>query len=161
MFRAAVLRTLLTHWDTTRQLQASWRQDTSHPDYFEPACEGMLSGKAIPFIGMGIYGTGALSSAALCRALLGDEPVQEHSLATIAEYREKVMDSREEFLDWFRRILEEQSSKAEPEAIHDLMVPTAGPACDRGCHVRLPAGTPAGRRWQTLRRPQPCHPLGR
>jgi hypothetical protein len=122
VFRAKVQRTLLAYKESATRPRSSPREEPLHLDYFDPACEGLIRGRTVPFVGMGVYGTGPLSSAALAQALLGSEPVHEHSLATIAEFREKVMGSREEFLSRLRSILDEQSAVAEPAPIHDLLV---------------------------------------
>jgi hypothetical protein len=126
IFAAIVERTLRRHKESTLRIPASGREESSHI-YFDPASDGLLGGKTIPFLGMGIYGVEPLSAAALSVALAGNRPVHEQSLATIAEYRERVTGSREEFLANFREILKQHSTHAKPSTVHDLLAALPSP----------------------------------
>jgi len=124
-FAALVKQTLVLYKE---RILASRHAGAPSLDFFGSASEGLLQGKNVPVIGSGLYGDGPLSSTALARALfrLSDRvpmevPKERLSLATIAEYRERLESSREQFLEMFQSILEQQSKEAPPSPVIELL----------------------------------------
>lgn len=126
-FRARVREALLAH---QARLLAE-RSESSEPDslgqdYFAAAQDGLAEGLDVPFLGTGVYGDGPLSSAELARALSWETPRDKLlSLATAAEYRERLLGSRDLFLDQFKQVIEKRIPRAEPLPIYELMVQLA------------------------------------
>ena len=68
-------------------------------DFFDSAREALVRPRSVPFIGAGVYGDGPLGGPALIKALLkGEEPEPTGSLAEAAEYRERFLGERSDFL---------------------------------------------------------------
>jgi hypothetical protein len=89
-------------------------------DYFAGARALLLEGNCIPFLGPGVH-SDALSTPALVRELWPDVPVEQACLATAAEYAERILPSREAFLQRFERILSKQSAQAPSPPAHELV----------------------------------------
>lgn len=127
-FRVLVEKTLLAYKERLLADQERPPQPTDGPGFLPGALKGLREGRGIPVVGSGIYGDGPLSSGAVAEALFNNgrkrldaPPLERLSLATAAEYRERVEVTRDQFLDTFRRILEEQSKQANvPSAIELL-----------------------------------------
>jgi len=98
------------------------------PDFFSRACAGVLEGTIIPFVGSGVYGDSGLGAPALSQALGVDAGRDESCLATAAEYMERHLDSRPDFLGKLHRILEERMAQIPaPPLIYELLVSAARP----------------------------------
>ena len=119
-FRSKVREVLVAYQARRLQTLASRREEPSHVDYFESACDGLFSGTDVPFISLGIYGTGPLSSQGLVKAFEnGAEP--DESLATASEYWERVHGSREAFLRHFSKVVREQEQQVATAAVLELL----------------------------------------
>jgi len=127
-FRTKVSEVLLAHLE--RLLAEATKPDKSvtNINYFASAYDTLQDGNGIPFLGPGIYSDGPLGSAALIKALLGEESsYKTPCLATAAEYRERFSKSRDELLKKLRRIIEEQSAEATIPTVYDLIVTAPRP----------------------------------
>lgn len=125
-FRTLVKQTLLAHKE---RMLATQVRDAPALDFFGSAREGLFEGTNIPVLGCGVYGDGPLGSCGLARALLkpnGDAPAEvpgeKLSLATAAEYRERLEVTRSQFLKRFQRILEQQAKEAVTSPLVNLIV---------------------------------------
>jgi hypothetical protein len=128
VFRAKVRDVLLAQKERFLEQRASTTQSPNVGEFLRSATDGLISGTSIPFLGPGIYGTGPLSSEALARALLGGTYApSDLCLATAAEYRERVLNSRPIFLRQLRRVLEAQEVQAQPTEAHKLVTASRGP----------------------------------
>jgi hypothetical protein len=97
----------------------------AHADFFRMVRPLLSHGRIIPFLGLGVYGSGSLSPFKLSQALTentGLKAEEQYALATAAEYLEHLYGNREHFLLQFRDILEEQSDQCGRMAIHDLIL---------------------------------------
>lgn len=93
------------------------------PDYFGRASKGIIDGTSIPFLGSGVYGEGDLSATALSKALGTDAGADESCLATSAEYRERYLGSRLDFLEELRQLLEARTSQLpEVPAMYEMLL---------------------------------------
>ncbi|MBV8113659.1 MAG: DUF4062 domain-containing protein [Silvibacterium sp.] len=98
------------------------------PDFFSRACAGVVEGTIIPFMGSGVYGNGGLSARELSKALGVDACQDESCLATAAEYMERHLDSRFDFLGKLHRIIEERMAELKtPPLIYQLLLEAARP----------------------------------
>ena len=98
------------------------------PDFFSRARTGVLEGTIIPFLGSGVYGDGGLSAPSLSRALSVDPDADESCLATAAEYMERHLDSRFDFLEKLHRIIEERTAQlAAQPLVYELLLAAARP----------------------------------
>lgn len=132
-FRDLVQKTLLAHKQRLLESQekhSSRRGDGAAPqvDFLSGAQKGLLEARGIPVLGSGIYEDGPLSCGALAEALLNsgssrlDRPPKDRvSLATAAEYRERVDVMREQFLESFRKILVQQTKDAPMPGVIELL----------------------------------------
>jgi hypothetical protein len=97
------------------------------------AGEGLRAGTRIPLLGPGVFGNGPLSTSALISALIKDlrndhqaitgdreGAGEDQCLASVAEYQERLK-GRDEFLNTFRRIIDEQSRNVSAAAAHRLV----------------------------------------
>ncbi len=133
LFRSKVGQVLLEYRDwlieqeKNRQNGQAGDTDAQKPDYFDRAYRGILDGTAIPFVGSGVY-SGALSIPALAKSLgvnIGDS---EECLATAAEYRERYLGTREDFLKELHRILEERMLQTtSPPPVFDMLLNAKAP----------------------------------
>jgi hypothetical protein len=126
-FRAKVREVLLAQKARRLEQQARTAQSPNLDAYVRGAYDGLAGGTSIPFLGPGVYGTGPLSSDALVRALSGTD-ISTDCLATAAEYRERFLRSREQFLQQFRRVLEDQEAQGLPTAAHNLVAAATKPS---------------------------------
>lgn len=120
-FRAKVREALLAHKE--RVLRSAPTKPTHAIDMkmVEAARDGLVDGTQIPFIGPGIYGDGPLGSTAIARALVGETSLEPNdSVATAAEYAERLSHSRDAFLLKLKRIIREQSNALDPSALATL-----------------------------------------
>lgn len=112
-FRLIAKDVLLAH---KQRLLALQQADVGPPaqgvDYFPTARDSVLNARGVPVIGHGVYGDGPLSARALARALGGDADARDSSLATVAEYRERLALTRENFLDELTKVVAAQSRDA-------------------------------------------------
>ena len=124
-FDAMVKQVLLAHKE---RILAS--QDRGAPvlDFFGSARDALLEGRGIAVLGCGVYNDGPLNSQALAKALLkgndggqGNVRSERLSLATAAEYRERLDTNREQFLKRFQKVLEQQSKEAIVSPVFDLL----------------------------------------
>ena len=98
------------------------------PDFFSRACAGVVEGTIIPFVGSGVYGDGGLSAPELSKALGTDAGPDEACLATAAEYMERHLDSRLDFLAKLHKIIEDRTAQlTTPPLIYQLLLATARP----------------------------------
>jgi Domain of unknown function (DUF4062)/SIR2-like domain len=129
IFRGRVREVLLGQKARLLEQKARTVQSPSLDEYLRSAYEGLIGGTSVPFLGPGVYGTGPLSSETLARALLGGTyNPPDLCLATAAEYRERILRSRDQFLRQFRRVLESQEAQVSSTAAHDLITAAAGPS---------------------------------
>jgi hypothetical protein len=127
LFRAKVGEVLLSHLQELLANEAKAPATAEGPDYFGRACKGILDGTSIPFVGSGVYGDGPLSAQSLGKALGTDAGADEACLATAAEYRERYLGSRLDFLDELHKILEDRMARtSEPPPMYDMLL-TAKP----------------------------------
>ena len=115
-FRSKV-RQALTEFSVTQEQRSahSWVED------FEAALGGLSQGKIVPLVGSGVFGSGPLSRESLARALGDLQDEEQRSLATAAEWREQRLPMREAFLDWFKRLIQEQSAHATDSRMHEIL----------------------------------------
>ena len=127
-FRAKVGGVLLNYQQELIAKEEKAAASPEGPDYFGRACKGIIDGTSIPFLGSGVYGDGGLSAPALSKALGIDAGADESCLATAAEYRERYLGSRLDFLEELHRILEERMSQLpSPPAMYEMLVSAKRP----------------------------------
>lgn len=123
LFRSLARQTLMTHKE---KMLATQEHSTRNVDFFSSARKGLLEGMNIPVLGYGIFGDGPLSSQALATALLegasGEVLGEKLSLATAAEYRERLEVTRGQFLKHFKGLIEQQSKDAITSPVVDTLV---------------------------------------
>jgi hypothetical protein len=129
VFRAKVREVLLAQKARLLEQKARDTQSASLDEYVKSASDGLSGGSTVPFLGHGVYGNGPLSSEALARALNGGgyNPT-DLCLATAAEYRERILNSRDLFLKQLTRLLETQEAQVAPTAAHNLITAASGPS---------------------------------
>ena len=93
---------------------------TISQELLDSAKTTITSGRCIPFLGYGVFGEGPLSKNDIIQAF--SLKFQESCLATSAEYLERFLRSREEFLNRLSEIITEQEKQVTPPAVHDLLV---------------------------------------
>lgn len=102
--------------------------DNTNPAFFGAVKPLLANGKIIPFLGTGIFGDGPLSPFRLSTALAArGELAGQADLATAAEYLNKYLDDRQEFLRQFREILDEQTAEATQNLTHDFVLSLPNP----------------------------------
>ena len=127
VFRAKVREVLLGQKERLLAQKVRPGQSASMDDYVKGAYDGLVGGTSIPFLGPGVYGTGPLSADELVRALGGTDSSTD-CLATTAEYRERFLRSREQFLQQFRRVLADQEAQVSATAAHNLVAAATKPS---------------------------------
>jgi hypothetical protein len=128
LFRAKVGEILLSYLQDLLAREAKSPTVAEGPDYFDRACKGIIDGTSIPFVGSGVYGDGSLSALALAKALGTDAGCDEGCLATAAEYRERYLGSRLDFLEELHGILEKRMAElATPPPIYTLLLSAKPP----------------------------------
>ena len=127
-FRAKVKELLVAHQERLLKERPADGKSTTGLEYFDSACDDLYDGTSIPFISAGIYGTGPLSSRALAQDLVSDAELEGQSLATCAEYRERLSGSRKAFLRNFSRIVRKQETLAAPIPVYTLLAAIPQPA---------------------------------
>ena len=96
-------------------------------EFFDTARDALMDGSGIPVLASGVYDDGPLSSDALVEALLTAQAgltgvsKEQMPLATAAEFRERRDGSRQRFLNQFRRVLDQQSSKVASCPMLDVL----------------------------------------
>jgi Domain of unknown function (DUF4062)/SIR2-like domain len=129
-FRAKVRQLLVGHQERLLRERPAEGKSTTGLEYFRSACDDLYEGRSIPFISSGIYGTGPLSPRALAQDLLTDAVAEGlvtdaeldgQSLATCAEYCERLSGSREAFLQKFNKIVRQQEAQATPLPVYTLL----------------------------------------
>ena len=121
-FRAKVGGVLLNYQQELIAREGSSSSPDS-PGYFARACKGIVDGTSIPFLGSGVYGEGGLSATSLSKALCIDAGNDESCLATAAEYRERYLGSRLDFLDELHHLLEERMAQLPgPPPIYEMLL---------------------------------------
>jgi hypothetical protein len=129
-FRAKVYGALVSYKaDLLKQRPTTTGTSTGGMENLPGASRTLLSGKCIPFLGLGVYGKGPLSICALRKAL-GDELCKscddsgdscpKSCLATAAEFQDCPM-SRYLFLDYLKEIVEKQAKEAKIPPVYDLV----------------------------------------
>jgi hypothetical protein len=116
-FRSLLRQSLLQH----REALPSESPKAAHaisPDQLESARAILTSGRCIPFVGHGVYGDGPLSTRSIVEAL-GD--IREPSLASVAEYQERFLRGRENFLARMEEIVADQTSRAVVPPVYELL----------------------------------------
>jgi hypothetical protein len=122
-FREMVRKTLLSYQERRlAELAGAAAGRSGGLDYYSSARDSLLEGSCLPFVGGGIFGDGPLSVPALARALAGGKEMDTTSLATVAEYRERFVASRDRFLNELHRIVEDQSRAAQPPPALEMLV---------------------------------------
>ena len=124
-FRAKVREMLLGH--QTRLLAAQvpsvHASDSLGSEFFATARDGLFDGTEVPFLGSGVYGDDPPGYGQLARALSGDTSRNQVTpLATAAEYRERLVGSREIFMASFRKAVEQHSVGAAESPVYELLV---------------------------------------
>ena len=89
-------------------------------ELLDSAKSTLCSGRCIPLLGYGVFGEGPLSQNALIQSF--SLKFQEPNLATAAEYQERCLRSREEFLNHLREIIEDQEKQLTAPGVHDLLI---------------------------------------
>jgi hypothetical protein len=121
-FRSKVRMVLLAHKERLLQQEASVRV-AGGIDFFDSAREAMVKSRSVPFIGSGIYGNDPLGAPALIKALLsGAEPEPINSLATAAEYRERLLGDRSDFLAQLRDVIATQTTGTSPPPVLEMLL---------------------------------------
>ena len=127
-FRAKVGGVLLNYQQELIAKEEKASSAAEGPDYFGRACRGIVEGTSIPFLGSGVYGEGSLSASALAKALGIDAGADESCLATAAEYRERYLGSRLDFLEELHRLLEERMAELPSfPAIYQMLLSAKRP----------------------------------
>ena len=122
VFRSKVRDVLLAH--KARLIEQQARLGViGGIDFFDSAREALVKPRSVPFIGAGVYGDGPLGGPELIKALLkGEEPEPKSSLAEAAEYRERFLGERPDFLAELHDIVVTHSAQATlPEALEMLV----------------------------------------
>lgn len=128
LFRAKVGEVLLSYLQDMLAREAKSPAASDGPDYFDRACKGIVDGTSIPFVGSGVYGDGSLSALALAKALGTDAGCDEGCLATAAEYRERYLGSRLDFLEEMHGILEKRMAElSAPPPMYSLLLSAKPP----------------------------------
>ena len=122
IFRSKVRDVLLAHKERLIEQQARLGL-VGGIDFFDSAREALVRSRSVPFIGSGVYGDGPLGGAAMIKALLkGEEPGPKNSLAEAAEYRERFLGERSDFLIELHEIVETHAAQTSlPEALETLV----------------------------------------
>lgn len=120
LFRAKLHGALQDHRARTRDSVQS--RSGEGVDYTDSAFRDLADGNCLPFLGTGVFDPGPLSAAMLSAALRNPEVSNEPPcLATAAEYFERFRGCREDLLSELTQILEEQSARAQPTPVHELL----------------------------------------
>jgi Domain of unknown function (DUF4062)/SIR2-like domain len=126
-FRAKVLSVLQAHRE--RLLKQMTVRQGGGLDFFDSARDALVKGRAIPFIGTGIYGDGPLSIPALTAALLRDtDPEPVCCLATVSEYRERFLGDRSCFLEEFGELITAQAVQTQLPNTLEMLLKVKPPA---------------------------------
>lgn len=125
-FREQTRKVLLSHQERLLTEKAAAAAIPAQGlDYFSSARDSVLEGSSIPFVGPGVFEDGPLGIRALSGALAGGNEENEQNgvcLATVAEYRERFLGSRERFLNQLHKVVAEQSGEAVfPPALQMLL----------------------------------------
>jgi len=121
-FREQVRKVLLSHQERLlAEKAASAATATQGLNYFSSARDSVLEGSCVPFVGPGVFADGPLGVKALAEALTGQHEVDGASLATVAEYRERFLGSRERFLHELLRVVTEQSRQAVMPPVFEML----------------------------------------
>lgn len=121
-FRSKIRSALVSHRERLLREQAPTAGGAGL-EHFNSASAAIRSGRCVPFLGHGVYGEGPLSTGSLLRAL-GDVSSPEPCLclATAAEFKERFLRSRDNFLSLLEEIISKQAREAEAPAVHDLLL---------------------------------------
>lgn len=121
-FREQVRKVLLSHQERLIAERAAAVTPVQGVDYFTSARDSIVEGSCVPFVGLGIFEDGPLGIQAMVGALADQNDGGGTALATVAEYRERFLGSRERFLKELHRIVTEQSRQAQfPRALEMLL----------------------------------------
>jgi hypothetical protein len=117
-----VRKVLLSHQERLLAERAAATLPAEGLDYYSSARDCILEGSCVPFIGAGVFDDGPLGVRALAGALTGAREADGSCLATVAEYRERFLGSRDRFLNELHKIVAEQSRQARlPRALQMLV----------------------------------------
>jgi hypothetical protein len=127
-FRTKLAGVLLNYLQQLMANEEEASQTPAGPDYFDKVHKGIVDGSCIPFLGSGVYGKGSLSAEALAKGLGGDAGADEGCLATAAEYRERYLGSRTDFLDELRQVLEKRMAElTAPPPMYEMLLSAKPP----------------------------------
>ncbi len=122
-FRDQVRKTLLSHQERRlAELATAAAQPAHGLDYYPSARDSILEGSCVPFVGAGVFEDGPLSVRALAGALAGGQEMDGSCLATVAEYRERFLGSRERFLNELHEVVATQSREARLPQTLEMIV---------------------------------------
>ena len=76
----------------------------------------------VPFVGAGVFAEGPLSVRSLTDALRCPTPIESDCLATVAEYRERFLGTRDRFLAELHKIVADQSRDVTLPPALDMLV---------------------------------------
>ena len=114
VFRDLVRQVLLTHKERLiAEQQSKIVPQAGNIDYSVSARALVFDASSVPIIGHGVYADGPLSSQALTKALGEQCDDPGVSLATVAEFRERLLLTRPSFLNEFCKIVSQQSQSLE------------------------------------------------
>jgi hypothetical protein len=111
-FRELARKVLLSHQESLLAQKTAALSSTQGLDYFSSARDSVLEGSCVPFVGAGVFGNGPLGIRALASALGAKAEEDGVCLATVAEYGERFLGSRERFLNQLHKVVAEQSRQA-------------------------------------------------
>lgn len=123
LFEASVRESIVTYRESLlkKEGNGAWEGQTNL-DSLPMAIEDLCDGLAIPFLGQGVLQDGPLSSAQLSLALSKDlASTEPTSLATAAEYVERLGGSRERLVSRFAKIIEQQEKELGTCPIYELL----------------------------------------
>jgi hypothetical protein len=117
-FRANLKKALVDYKEELLKKQTP-ATTTINQQVVDSATNMVCAGHYIPILGYGVFGDGPLSKNALIQAF--SLKFNEPSLATAAEYLERFLLSREEFLSRLKAIIAAQEKQLTAPSVHDLL----------------------------------------
>lgn len=119
---------IIAYSDRAKRRPSTPTLASTHPVFFNAIQPLISDSRIVPFMGVGIFGSGPLSAFRLSTALsergglVGDADV-----ATAAEYLYQLLEDRQLFLQAFRGILQRQSAEVQRNATYDLIMAVRRP----------------------------------
>lgn len=123
IFSSKVHQVLLGYREDRLAKESSITAEAGKRGSFESACQPIVEGEAIPFIGPGLYGDGPLSPHLLARAMGAGDCGNQTCLATVCEWFERRKATRDLFLKQFRQEIDRQAKQQkEPPAVYNMLL---------------------------------------